>query len=641
MNDFFAQQEQAKRNTAILVIMFICAVILIILSVYLAVTVGLFLTQIFMAQQTGWFIREFWDMDRFLWITGITIILVASGSFYRTHQLKRGGGVAVAQMLAAEPVPSNSADALLSRLLNIVEEMAIASGMPVPPVYLIAQSGINAFAAGFGPRDAVITVSQGAVELLSRDELQGVIAHEFSHILNGDISLKMRLMGLLYGITLISDCGIVMMTARGSSHHHSRERGTHPAIVLIGFMIFMVGTIGSVFADMIKRAVSRQREFLADAAAVQFTRNPEGIAGALKVIGGYKRGSRINHAATQQTSHFFFCNAVKSWENKDWWATHPPLLERIQRLQPGFNGQIKALASAKRSADVMHEAVHALEVRQGVSTGLVASADALMASIGRPDEQNLQHARNILLRIPKRLSDFAHDSFTARAVMYALLLDSESNIRTLQLNQLQKQADASVFRELLDIQPLVAKLDAELRLPLLEMLMPALKSLSRNQFDTFRRCIRILMRADDHKSGLFEYMMQRMLLRHLYPTFLKAKPLKVCFDIPEDIIDHVAEIVVLLIDHGRHEKPVRTYEFAMSAFSDGPMPDMPVLIKDQIQALDEALKKAERASPELKRRLLKSCVITVLADGQTRVVEIELVRVIADALDVPMPQMII
>ena len=640
MKDFFARQEQAKRNTTLLVLMFVCAVILIILSVYLAITVGLFITQIFMAQQTGWFIRDFWDIDRFQWITGITIMLVASGSFYRSKQLKQGGGVAVAEMLAAERVPPNSDDPLYSRLLNIVEEMAIASGMPVPPVYLLSQSGINAFAAGYGPRDAVITVSQGAVELLSRDELQGVIAHEFSHILNGDIALKMRLMGLLYGITLISDCGIIMITARASSHHHRRERSTHPAMLVIGFMIFMVGTIGAVFADMIKRAVSRQREFLADAAAVQFTRNPEGIAGALKVIGGYKSGSRIQHAATQQTSHFFFCNALKSWENRAWWATHPPLIERIKRLEPGFNGRMKAVEPARRCADVMHEAIHAFEVEQGVSSGLVESADALMVSIGRPDGNNLQQARNILARMPKRLADYAHDSFSARAIMYALLLDSSSSMRSLQLNQLQKQADASVFRELLDIQPVVAQLDAELRLPLLEMLLPALKSLSKNQFDRFRICIAILIQAD-HKPRLFTYMMQRMLLRHLYPSFLKAKPLKVRFYATEDIIDYVAEIIVMLIGKGRHANPVRTFELAMSCFSQGQQSDMPDVADDQIYRLDKALKKAERASPALKRRLLKSCVVTVLADGKTAVAEIELVRTIADALDVPMPQMII
>jgi len=637
MKDFFTRQEQAKRNTTLLVLMFVCAVILIVLSVYLAVTAGLFVTQMFMAQQTGWFVRDFWEIDRFLWITGITIIVVASGSFYRTHQLKQGGGAAVAQMLAAKPVPSSSNDPLLSRLLNIVEEMAIASGLPVPPVYLLSQPGINAFAAGFGPRDAVIAVSQGAVDLLSRDQLQGVIAHEFSHILNGDISLKMRLMGLLYGITLISDVGIVMMTARGSSHHHSRERGTHPAMLVIGFMIFMVGTIGSVFADMIKRAVSRQREFLADAAAVQFTRNPEGIAGALKVIGGYKPGSRIQHAATQQTSHFFFSNAVKSWENRDWWATHPPLIERIKRLQPGFNGHMKSVDAAKRSDDVMRGAVHAFEVGQGISTGLVANAETVMASIGRPDGDALQHARNILTRMPKRLSDFAHDSFTARAVMYALLLDSASSIRSLQLNQLEKQADANVFRELLDIQPLVARLDTELRLPLLEMLMPALKALSKHQFETFRRCVTSLIRADK-KRGMFEYMMQRMLLRHLYPQFLKVKALKVSFNAPEQIIDNVAEIIVMLIDRGRHENPASTFKVAMFAFNERHVPDMPVITEGDIHKLDEALIKLERASSELKRKLLKSCVVTVLADGETAVAEIELVRAIADALDVPMPQ---
>ena len=637
VNDFFGQQEQARRNTTRLILLFMSAVTLIVLAVYVALTGGLFITQIFVSQG-DWLVREFWDVERFVWVVGITLLIVTLGSLYRTYQLRQGGGAAVAEMLGAKRLPASSDDPLLRRLLNVVEEMAIASGVPVPPVYLMQQSGINAFAAGFGTSDAVIAVTNGAVELLSRDELQGVIAHEFSHILNGDTRLKMSLMGLLFGITLISDAGIMLMTARNSSHYSGRQRGTHPAVIVVGFLIFLVGTIGAVFADMIKRAVSRQREFLADAAAVQFTRNPDGIAGALKVIGGYKGGSRINHSATQQASHFFFGNAVKSWESRDWWATHPPLAERIRRLEPGFSGDFKPIDSTSRSTLVMHEAVSAFAGGEGAPAALKAGVDVVMASIGNPGGNDLQQARDLLTRMPNRLSGFAHDPFTARATMYALLLDSSAKIRMIQLEQLQQEADANVFREMLEIQPLVAKLEPELRLPLLEMLLPALKSLSVEQFNTFRSCIRTLIQADK-KIGLFEYMMQRMLMRHLYPAFLKSKPIKVHFDAAGELADDVAEIITILIGNGGHAEPEKVFEAAMRTFiGEGRVPTMPKPGDDTLSMLDGALRKAERASPDIKRALLKACVFTVLADGKTAAPEIEMLRTIADALDAPMPQ---
>ena len=635
MNDFFGQQELAKRNTTLLVVLFCCAVVLIVLAVYLAVTVGLFVSQMFVTEGEL-FIRTLWDSERFLWVVGATVVVVASGSLYRTRQLKQGGGAAVAEMLGAQRVASATDDPLLRRLSNVVEEMAIAAGLPVPPLYLLPQPGINAFAAGFGRSDAVIAVTNGAIELLSRDELQGVIAHEFSHILNGDTGLKMRLMGLLFGITLISDAGILLMTARHSAHYSSRERGSHPAILVVGLLIFVVGTIGAVFADMIKRAVSRQREFLADAAAVQFTRNPEGIAGALKVIGGYKGGSRINHAATQQTSHFFFGNAVKSWENKDWWATHPPLAERIRRLDPSFAGSFAKVDSASRRSMVMDEAISSLA---GETMPLVQKMNAaqVMDSIGQPDATALQQSGLLLERMPDRLHQFAHDPFTARAIVYGLLLDPDKAVRGLQLKALEKMADANVLRELLDIQAELLNLDAALRIPLLEILMPALKSLSKPQYKTFRACTAALIKADSELS-IFEYMLHRMLVRHLHPSFANVKQVTTHFDVAAEIDQEIACIISTLIGQGTHQDPGALFSSAISEIFAWQLDLKPSETACDLSAMDRALSKAEKASPEIKRRLVKACVTVVLADGEVRVSEFELLRAVCDALGAPMPQ---
>ena len=635
--NFFEQQERARRQTLWLVLLFATATALIVLAVYLAVSVGLFFGQAFQGSQEYFFIDSLWEPRRFLYVTAGTVAVIAFGSLYRMHRLRQGGGAAVAEMLGGQRLPAGTGEPLLRRLSNIVAEMAIASGVPTPPVYLLEQEGINAFAAGFTPSDAVVAVTRGAVEMLSRDELQGVLAHEFGHIVNGDIALKMRLMGLLYGITLISDAGILLLTSRHSVRYSTRERGTHPALIVLGLLLFFVGTIGAVFADMIKRAVSRQREYLADASAVQFTRNPEGIANALKVIGGFKAGSRVVHGAASQVSHFFFSNALKSWQAKDWWATHPPLIERIKRLDPRFRGEFERVEYAEKRSRVLNELAATFAAEAAAPPAPVfKKGEEIMQGVGNPGFDSLQRARVLLDRMPDRLADYAGDPFSARAIVYALLLERDAGRRTRQLDALQEKADAEVFRELLDIQPLVAALAPELRLPLLDLTLPALKSLSEAQFRRFAGCIHLLMHADK-QIDLFEYMLKRLLLRHLFPAFVKVRSLGVHFDVAGEIAEEFACIAVLVIASGRHADPEKVYKNAMQIFSNGRTPPMPERPACTVTALDHALRRLERAAPEIKERALKACVHSILADGNTAVQEMELLRTIADALDCPMP----
>ncbi|PIW47880.1 MAG: peptidase M48 [Zetaproteobacteria bacterium CG12_big_fil_rev_8_21_14_0_65_54_13] len=635
MVDFFGQQEQARRQTKRLVILFSIAVLIIIMAVYLAVTAGLFLAQFFQGQQWFFSVQSLWNPVLFAWVVGLTLLLVGGGSFYRLYQLRQGGGRVVAQMLGGSRIASANSDPLLRRLLNVVEEMAVAAGLPVPPVYMLEQAGINAFAAGFSPADAVIAVTRGAVDLLNRDELQGVIAHEFSHILNGDTRLKMRLLGMLFGITLISDAGILMLSSRHTLSYSSRERGTHPALLAIGFLLFLVGTTGAVFADLIKRAVSRQREFLADAAAVQFTRNPTGIANALKLIGGYKDGSRVTHPAVQQTSHFFFGNAIKGGQS-DWWATHPPLIERIRRLDPRFNGQFAPLDVAWRSAGNREEAVTALagsSVRSQPVERRYQSADAV-ASVGRMDAASAQGA---LALLPERLRRFARDPYTARAIVYALLLDADAGMRTHQLDRLREKADAAVFRELLDIQPLIAGLADQLRIPLLELLLPALKELSAAQYPRFKDNVELLIRANQQVS-MFEYMLHRMLLKHLAPAFQAVKPVANRQLSNEAVLVDLAVVVAMLVRLGKHVQPAQVYRHAMGQF--GEQHELPVMPRSDacsMARLDTALNHLQNAAPLIQQKVITACSEAIVADGRVDAHEREMLRTVCDALGCPMP----
>lgn len=634
--DFFGHQDRARRNTAILAGMFAAAVVLIIFAVYGAVIGGLFIAQAFTATPIA--PDNFGDLKLFLMVTGATTLVVAGGSIYKMLQLSNGGGAAVAEMLGGKRLSGGRGDPLQRRLLNVVEEMAIACGLPVPPVYLLDQDGVNAFAAGFTPSDTVIGVTRGALELLTRDELQGVIAHEFSHILNGDTRMKMRLLGLLHGITLISDIGIRIMTLRRINRYSSRNRGgMHPATLAIGFLIFMVGTIGSVLADMIKRAVSRQREFLADASAVQFTRNPLGIAGALKVIGGYKPGSRVSHAAAGQASHLFFGNAVRSFLQTDWWATHPPLTERIRRIEPTFKGRFEKIEASARMLDNAAAAFSAFGAATAASAPeqLSTTADAVMAQIGQPNAVHLEYAGKLIAAIPARLRDFVHEPYTARAAVYALLLDADAQQRKVQLKVLQQTCDPNLFRELLEIQPLLKTLRPEQRLPLIDMVLPALKRLSLQQSSAFRKEMEALIKAD-HKVSLFEYVIHKIVLMALQGEFGKPDQGEVRFHKAEELLDELACVLAQLARTGTHRNPAAAFRAGMAILTEQRRV-MPEAAKCRLSHFNTAMGKARHASPDLKRQMIKAALCCIMHNHHVSVDELELLRAMAAMLDCPMP----
>jgi len=635
--NFFGYQEKARRNTVVLVVLFILAIALITVAVYGAVVVGI-LTGQFFVDQPGFSSDQLWSRELFLWISAGTLLVILGGSAYRIHTLSQGGGTAVAEMLGGNRLPASAKNPLDRRLLNVVEEMAIASGLPVPPVFILEQSGVNAFAAGFTPSDTVIGITRGAVELLSRDELQGVIAHEFSHIFNGDSAMKMRMMGMLHGITLISDAGIGLMTMKRTTRY-SRGRGTHPGLVVVGLLLFIVGTVGLVIADMIKRAVSRQREFLADAAAVQFTRNPEGIANALKVIGGYKQGSKINHSATSQASHFFFGNAMKSWYSSDWWATHPPLEDRIRRIEPTFRGRFDKVDSKIRSSANMAQASAGFMVAPGDQVAHAqVNPDAIIAMVGNPGPESLREAKAILKKMPARVRDFSHDPYTARAAVYALLLDSDRTQRKIQLQVLEKSADPNVFRETIEILSDVESLSPELRLPLTEMVMPALKEMSLPQYRVFKKSVGALIKAD-HQVSLFEFSLYRMVIRRLNGEFGRSCATEVKYHRVKAILPHCRILLTLLARTGHGESGDggdKPYAESMSMLEEGEhaMLDRK---ESRLTHFDQALKALNMATPTLKEMVLKAALHCVVCNGMVSVKEGELLRVIADGLDCPLP----
>jgi len=408
----------------------------------------------------------------------------------------------------------------------------------------------------------------------------------------------------------------------------------------LGFLLFLVGTIGMVFGDLIKRALSRQREFLADAAAVQFTRNPEGIAGALKVIGGYKQGSRMVHPGAHQVSHLFFGNALKSWMAKDWWATHPPLMERIHRIDPSFHGKLEKVDANVLTQRNLMEAeafVSALASRPDVKK---RKAGSYLSQIGKPQMEHIQYARHLTVALPDRLRDLAHEPFSARAIVYCLLLDTDRQMRKHQVQVLHTEADPEVFQLVMDLEPEFEHLDNQLRLPLVDMVLPALEYLSKPQYRGFRKNIQILIKANG-KLSLFEYVLHRIVLRHLDGVFGKVDQVQVKFTSIAPLMD-VARVLLCFLAWVGERQPgeaKNAYEKAMQELSEG-KESLPQRGSYNLKHVDAALKRMRLAAPAIKEKLLKGCVTCVMADDQASVRETELLRAIADSLDCPMPPLL-
>ena len=382
--DFFARQEEARQRSRRLVILFALAVAGVVASIYFAV-------RLLLVPSLGTAGAGLFHPPLFTVTATITLLVIGAGSLSKSAELARGGAV-IARSLGGRPVQPNSSEPRERRLLNVVEEMALAAGIPVPGVYLLEdEPGINAFAAGLTPDDAVVAVTRGALDELSRDELQGVIGHEFSHILNGDMRLNVRLTAVLFGILVIGLMGrglLEVMLRSGAVRTRGKGKSGGPGVfIIVGIAMLVIGYVGYFFGRLIQAAISRQREYLADAAAVQFTRNPLGVSGALKKIGGYSLGSRLDSAAAAQIGHFFFAQSFRAGFTQ-LWATHPPLEERIRTIDPSWDGRFFEPETVVDVARESHQALQPPVLRKPAGARHAAERafsmmPALQAEIGR------------------------------------------------------------------------------------------------------------------------------------------------------------------------------------------------------------------------------------------------------------------
>lgn len=643
--DFFEQQDHAHRQSRKLLFLFFLAVLAIVVAVN--VSLALIWKWAYMAHGTVVYPRGFFFVNSF-----VTLLFVGGGTLFETYRLREGGD-AVAQMAGGRLVMPSSTDTKERRLLNIVEEMALASGIACPRVYVLdREEAINAFAAGYHQNEAVVAVTYGALSRLTRDELQGVIGHEFSHILNGDMRMNIKLIGVLFGIQMLAGFGQELMYwgSRMGSSRSRDDKGPSIQLVMlaVGVTLFVVGYVGIFFGRLIKSAVSRQREFLADASSVQFTRNPDGIGGALRKIGGLTRsnrcGSRIDNPRAEQMSHMFL-GAARTNLMSGLFATHPPLEERLQRV---YGHDVEFLDASEivdpEELAGMPEGVYgfgarnvdaAQQARSNSLRDMTLSAVGASLPVNQPTEVLPSSAHT---GYPARLLQAARDKSSAPALVYAMLLDTSlDSAYTLQLTAI-RQAVPAAESQILAFANEIVQMESGARLPLLDLAMPALRLLNTAERRQLLSLAAKLIAADQHMSQS-EFVLQTVLERRLGPQAGRIIPVRYT-----DLRMLRAEVCLLLslVAHGH------AGELAPAAF-DRAVAVLPELALQNSDLLDtasldffevrQALEKLNQLAPLAKPFLIKALLAVAARAPQVRIDDdiADLLRGICAAIDAPVP----
>jgi len=511
--------------------------------------------------------------------------------------------------------------------------MATASGPPAPPVYVMDEErAINAFAAGTSPETAVIGVTRGTITHLKRDELQGVVAHEFSHILSGDMKLNIRLIGVLAGILILGHIGQLMMRssfyAGGGRSSRGREGGAAVlAIIVLGGALMLIGFVGAFFGSWIKSAVSRQREYLADASAVQFTRDRNGIAGALKKIGGFRRRSLVRAPNADECSHMFFSKGVGSM-----FATHPPLTQRIKALDPSWDGEFIRVEDQPAPARERQPEREPPRIAMDQFAHAVALSAAAM--IGQPTRDHLAYAASLPQSLPEPLRAMAGDPFSARAVAATLLISRFTQTQRVQLEAVREIGGAALEAELRKAAPHVGPLDPSLRLPLVELLAPSLRRLSDPQAAQTRELIDRLVEADG-TMDLYEWCLSRLLKRPLDRE--PERRLGTLYDAPKGVAAEAEKLLGWLATAGHAALGDAQRAYALGAERFGVDTRLVPQSDRSARELDAVIDTLRRASPKVQRSLIHACATVIGYDRAVTAQEAELFRAIAESLGAPVP----
>ncbi|TVQ00212.1 MAG: hypothetical protein EA359_16235 [Balneolaceae bacterium] len=635
--DFFEAQDRAKRNTGKLVLLYALAVTGIIISIYI-VTLILFHTQV--SVENG---VSLWYPGWLLTVSVLVLLMIGIGTVHRVSQLRKGGS-AVAELLGGRRVNPSTTDSSERRLMNIVEEMSIASGLPVPDVYILDnEENINAFAAGFGTNDAAVGVTRGCLEQLTRDELQGVIAHEFSHIFNGDMRLNIRLIGILNGILVIHIMGMILMRSAfysGAMRSRSNNKGNSAiAIMLFGVALIVIGYIGMIFGRMIQSAVSRQREYLADAAAVQYTRNPDGLAGALNKIAMKSKGAEIKDGHAMEMSHLFFASSFHTALDK-LFATHPPIEDRIKAVAPSY-GYGKSNRESRIRQQFQQQHVSGSPQGGGQSRGIGGHAaitpEVILAAIGTIGAGNLNRAGELLREIPQDLRQAAHEPLSAEALIYALLFSTGSGSDKKLPDWFYLDAGEEVGQETEKLLEQLKDADRNWHLPLAELALPSLRHMSKGQYQVFRSVLEKQI-VEGKPGNLFGFALEKMVVHQLDTAFSDMKK-------PEIRHHHLKtlgkELSVLLsaLSHASGTDTQQAWNAGLKPIEKIKPDDMELLPQEKcgLSELNHALDELTASANPVKKYVMSAVIHCITSDNKISTEEKELTRAISESLDSPIP----
>jgi Zn-dependent protease with chaperone function len=662
--DFFDREAHARKQTRLLIWLFGLAVLVVVTLTNLALALVIhafkhplfpgvwwnpftfLITLLDLCGEAVFFPMDFlkliWNPYLFCWVTLVSLTSVALGSLYKIRLLSAGGS-AVAELLDGRCVETNTSDPDEQRLRNVVEEMAIASGMPVPEIYVLDnERGINAFSAGHTRDDVAVGVTRGCLKLLTRDELQGVVAHEFSHILNGDTRLNLRLMGLMHGLFWPTPVGRILV--RGSTQARDPDESIFDDVTIpfflptapIGVLFLIVGGISSPFVRLIKSLICRKREWLADAAAVQFTRNPAGIGGALKKIGGLLKQGRLDSPHAETASHLYFVNySHDSWFSSQ--STHPPLAKRILAIDPAFDGQfpkVKTLPPNQFERDQVYE-----QTLARVMSEVRKIPETLVADPGGLTADHIKAAAAIRFGLPPEVKQALRESAGAAGVVCSLLLSEDDAVRTRQMEILRANLNPAWSERTAALASQIQALGVKYKLALAEFAVPALRQHSLDEYAAFNETVRKLIECDG-AIELFEYALMKMVARQLRAYFEGPDLDQARYGQIRDVLPECALLLSALAHMGQENEPEAQTAFAKGRqFLDPPGDQIQFVPRSEwdLGGVDAALARLAKCPASVQRNILLAGGKTVAADGHVTEREAELLRAIADSLDCPMP----
>jgi len=648
--NFYEAQDDARKKTKWLVLYFILAVIGVVMALYTIFGLFVMSQASYAYTSSGEAVKiggEFWDTRSFLTIAGVTTAVILLGNIFKSLQLA-GGGEAVARDVGGRPVDPHTRNLDEKKLINVVEEMAIASGVPTPQVWIMDnEPGINAFAAGTEPGNAVIGVTRGCVQHLNRAELQGVIAHEFSHILNGDMKMNMRLIGWLFGIMMLSMLGQMLFQSLRFVRIRSNSRDNNSggiviALLVAGIALMVVGSIGVFFARMIQAAISRQREYLADASAVEFTRDPSGIAGALKKIGGQEYGGKVENARASEASHMFFSDAGMFSYGFD---THPPLEERIGIIEKSWDGKFDKVSLRPVAHD--QDANFHVGVQKYAMAGLAGSDKVAMAvkqqewdAIGESSQQNLEVGKSIRAGLLDAWIDACHDREYAQALVFGLLLAEDDELRVGEISFLEKSAGSAAAKLAQQWSETLGGIHSSKKIALIDLSIPTLRSLTAPEYERFIEITRWMI-ASDGSVNIFEFMLQKMVERHLASYFERTGNKKTKYNKLSKVSYEANVLLTTMAGIGANsrESIQQAYQQATQNLRYELGEDVTLLPPEEcgLKHVDEALEKIDLASPVVKKQLIHACGIAVMSDGILENNEAEMLRAVADSIGCSIP----